>query len=502
MKYLKQKMIVLACALSILCLFGCADGADSENIPTDSVAPQAEKAVQSPVLPAVFFISDISADAYTGKVMIGVTSIGGQKTAIAVNLNGEAVGPQSYDMQTWFFSLPIVPGTVNDVTVKAIGVDGTATEQALSLLLVNEQGAADMAKEDAKEVTFLIVKGGMDDFSVLERFSNLSALCLVDSDAVAVPDDLNMQDLQYLYIDGYSGTFTTGQALGHIRTLVIKTEAGTIAGDFSALPELEHVVLQGVVETQALSSLGYCKRLRSFEIHDENASIPQEAFSHWRALVRLAIDGANTGVSLYDLRQMPELSYLSLNHTDVTGDIEDLLLLEKLETLVLERVSVRGDIDTLCGLPALSEAVLENCDGLEGDGAKLADQLDGNFGYQAGAESVTAESVIGRYSGNYKNNSGMMNLVIEIVAIDANNRVIANFEFEPIAGNNQGKSGKYRLTGSFDPEFGEIVLSPDRWLSAQPAGYEMLAIEGTVDGNQFKGKLDREYLPYFTAEKQ
>jgi len=110
--------------------------------------------------------------------------------------------------------------------------------------------------------------------------------------------------------------------------------------------------------------------------------------------------------------------------------------------------------------------------------------------------------IIGIYSGTYQNNSGEMNVDIEIFEVDKNTGdAKAKFVYSPGDGNDSAKSGAYYMTGNIDLDNGEFYLNGSEWITEKPKKYNMFDLTGTIIGNKFKAKIDRDYLQDFVLTK-
>lgn len=111
-----------------------------------------------------------------------------------------------------------------------------------------------------------------------------------------------------------------------------------------------------------------------------------------------------------------------------------------------------------------------------------------------------AEKYLGKWIGFYNNNSGKMNLEIDIYMVDmtkGTSNVWARFDFSPGVGNTNGKSGEYKLEGDLNIYTGEVSMHGTQWISANPENYSMLNLSGIITDTTFDGLLERDYLPEF-----
>jgi len=123
------------------------------------------------------------------------------------------------------------------------------------------------------------------------------------------------------------------------------------------------------------------------------------------------------------------------------------------------------------------------------------------------------EDFVGDYTGYYENNSGFMDLVIEISDFEPTDdsnfySIEAGFYFEPMDKSSTGKSGAYDMTGQieiFEDNLGYVWLEGDGWISDKPsANYNMLDLEGWINLNEgiFHGELKRDNKPEFYLDKK
>jgi hypothetical protein len=111
-----------------------------------------------------------------------------------------------------------------------------------------------------------------------------------------------------------------------------------------------------------------------------------------------------------------------------------------------------------------------------------------------------AEKYLGKWTGYYNNNSGKMNLEIDIYMVDMTtntSNVWARFIFSPDISNPTGKSGEYKLEGDLNVYTGEVSMQGTQWISANPENYSMLSLSGIITDTTFNGLLERGYLPEF-----
>ncbi len=137
-----------------------------------------------------------------------------------------------------------------------------------------------------------------------------------------------------------------------------------------------------------------------------------------------------------------------------------------------------------------------------------------NNNYDAGENEsslLTIDEYMGYWEGYYNNNSGVMDLTINLYDYEQDNTrgyneflVTAEFIFSPRPGRNSGgKSGKYLMRGYINVESGYIWMVGKYWLSTQPSGYNMLDIEGEIDlsNGTFNGRLKRDKNTGFWLER-
>jgi len=141
--------------------------------------------------------------------------------------------------------------------------------------------------------------------------------------------------------------------------------------------------------------------------------------------------------------------------------------------------------------------------------SKVSSLAPPNYLYET---QPTIGDFIYNYSGYYENNSGDMDLEINIYEYEPTNesniyRILAEFSFSPKDGNTTAKSGEYAMSGEIEirDDYGAIWLNGDKWISEMPAAnYNMLDIEGVIDlGNEtFNGRLKRDNKPNFYLSKE
>ncbi len=109
---------------------------------------------------------------------------------------------------------------------------------------------------------------------------------------------------------------------------------------------------------------------------------------------------------------------------------------------------------------------------------------------------------LGEWQGDYLNTTGDMLFLLTIDSMDnETGEAAGTFKFSPAPGNYDGKSGEYTINGVVNFKTGEIVITPEAWVSAQPKGYEMLGMSGTMMFDHFEGDFDRDDLTEFNSEK-
>jgi len=120
-------------------------------------------------------------------------------------------------------------------------------------------------------------------------------------------------------------------------------------------------------------------------------------------------------------------------------------------------------------------------------------------------QDVDPAVFVGTYKGYYENNSGDMLLTVYIYdaqVFEGEVVMAGEFEFEPGAGNTEGKSGLYRIEGTLDPVTGYVYMSGVSWRGSQPSGYEMLDFYGYMyENGYFAGDFVRDYKTFFEMIK-
>ena len=461
--------------LLLCCMTACVGEHKISEVTTTS--PVNEE-VLLPKLPTPFFISDISYE--DDALTISILSVEDQIERFEVLINGQETAVEDLGKSMWRLSTPVQENALLELVLSAYSAQDIVTSESRKLMVVAGKNVENIETDMGKQVTDLVLLNQQNACD-LSAFSSLSFLCLISPETIAYNDGLYSQ-ISGLIISGYKGTYRISDFPGLIAFSYLGTE-GSITGDFSELEKLEYLKTQGSMNNMTLNSIAHCDRLTGLEIHHAGGSIESDMFDHLRFLKRLSIADTNLDITIDDLLVLSRLSVLELSGLDMTGEIDDLADLAKL-----------SDVEVI------------DCKGVESRGV-LESRLGDHFfvGTRATGEVIAeeaSESILGSYYGEYKNNSGMMNMVIEIINISSENKVTVNFSFSPVEGNKTGKSGSYRLQGTYFASTGVIVLEPDKWLTEEAAGYQMLAIEGTVEDGVFSGKLDREYLPYFTAARK
>jgi len=118
------------------------------------------------------------------------------------------------------------------------------------------------------------------------------------------------------------------------------------------------------------------------------------------------------------------------------------------------------------------------------------------------AEVNPYEKYIGVYERTYQNNSGEMNVEIKIISISSDiGDIHAKFIYSPGKGNKTAKSGEYYMTGNIALNSGEFYLNGSEWITEKPAKYDMFDLTGTITGNHFIAKIDRDYLQDFVLTR-
>lgn len=81
------------------------------------------------------------------------------------------------------------------------------------------------------------------------------------------------------------------------------------------------------------------------------------------------------------------------------------------------------------------------------------------------------------WSGTY--NDGDMGVDLTLTSIKANGDLEAIYSFYPMPGNTSGKSGSYKMTGSYNPKTLEIDLKGSEWIE-RPSWYTYVNINGII----------------------
>ena len=115
-------------------------------------------------------------------------------------------------------------------------------------------------------------------------------------------------------------------------------------------------------------------------------------------------------------------------------------------------------------------------------------------------------NLLGEYSGEYLNIGGkmIMTMYINNAIYEGNNRVqvSAVIAFKPYDRTSAAKSGTYFASGYVDIKAGTIIIEPDKWISEQPKGYEMLGFKGFYEEGEIDALLDRDELRELTFKKE
>jgi len=304
-------------------------------------------------------------------------------------------------------------------------------------------------------------------------------------------------------------------------------------------------------------STGTSSEVDVFSILEGNPKIPDEVVTEWgereyslnmigqagkvvEANASMTSDGSESNQGIDEQEQADENNGYSLK-TDILGSWEvsyehDYMGIDFLDNGVLRYVEIAGDehYDKIIDYEVVSEneimlgndpqnIVLLRVDydeqfdetylilGPESDFTELY-KVDSLIPPSYLNEvSYTIEDFISSYNGMYQNNSGDMNLQINIreyvLVSDTTYRVIADFNFSPKDSNSAAKSGKYEMVGEIEVQGGRgvIWLNGYEWISKKPASnYNMLDLEGVIDlsDGTFNGNLKRDNKPAFYLSKE
>ena len=97
-----------------------------------------------------------------------------------------------------------------------------------------------------------------------------------------------------------------------------------------------------------------------------------------------------------------------------------------------------------------------------------------NIEYESECTSVNLPK---NWSGTY--NNGDMGVDLTLTSIKANGDLEAIYSFYPMPGNTSGKSGSYKMTGSYNPKTLEIDLKGSEWID-RPSWYSYVNINGII----------------------
>ena len=116
---------------------------------------------------------------------------------------------------------------------------------------------------------------------------------------------------------------------------------------------------------------------------------------------------------------------------------------------------------------------------------------------------VNQNEFIGIWEGYYYNNSGEMDLTLEITEITDSGEVSATFSFTPSDNPGEaGRTGTFTMKGYIDSTTNMVYLDGTEWLTEAPDGYGTLSIYGEIYDNTFNGYFYRDYKPKFYLAKQ
>lgn len=97
---------------------------------------------------------------------------------------------------------------------------------------------------------------------------------------------------------------------------------------------------------------------------------------------------------------------------------------------------------------------------------------------------VDASSLDGVWSGEYTCAQGITGLKLTLDGTP-DGQVSGTFEFHPVARNPKLPTGSFTVRGTLDSA-GRLKLNPDRWVK-QVAGWNMVSLDGRLQGRQFEG---------------
>ena len=103
------------------------------------------------------------------------------------------------------------------------------------------------------------------------------------------------------------------------------------------------------------------------------------------------------------------------------------------------------------------------------------------------ARAQTPANLTGVYNGKYTCSQGATNLKLSLVA-SADGDVTALFTFYLPPGTQQ-QGYTYSLHGDYNLKTSKVSLSPVRWETQQPAGFNMVGMNGTFDGGELSGAI-------------
>ena len=107
-----------------------------------------------------------------------------------------------------------------------------------------------------------------------------------------------------------------------------------------------------------------------------------------------------------------------------------------------------------------------------------------------GAPDNSARPIVAVYEGHYVCPQGLTRLRLNLARRQPGVPDVVSFEFGPTTGTPDIPTGEFRLSGTLDPDGGELVLDPLAWVD-QPPGYEMVGLSGrSMDGGvTFTGEV-------------
>ncbi|MEX1307881.1 MAG: vWA domain-containing protein [Eubacteriales bacterium] len=116
---------------------------------------------------------------------------------------------------------------------------------------------------------------------------------------------------------------------------------------------------------------------------------------------------------------------------------------------------------------------------------------------------VDQNDFVATWEGYYFNNSGKMDLTLDITDISASGEVSAVFSFTPSdKPGDADRTGSFAMVGYIDEATNTVYLDGTEWLTKAPDGYKTLDIYGQIFDNTFNGYFYRDYKPEFYLAKK